>query len=91
MKLEITKRVLKDLEKLDAKQFKQVGVAIFRLLKEPEPHDSAPLKGATRGERRIDVGEYRVIYAVHDEMLEVLVFGKRNDDEVYRMWERLQS
>jgi len=30
------------------------------------------------------VGEYRVIFAVHDGVLRVIAIGTRNDDEVYR-------
>jgi mRNA interferase RelE/StbE len=38
----------------------------------------------------MDVGEYRIIYAVEGEGVEILIVGKRNDDEVYRLWERLR-
>lgn len=90
MKLTITKQALKALEGLDAKQYKQVGKTVFNLLSNSEPHDSKALKGASNGERRIDVGEYRVIYAITADVIEILVIGKRNDDEVYKVWERMQ-
>jgi len=60
------------------------------LLKEPYPHDSAELKGADRGERRVDVGEYRVVYTFENDTISILVIGPRNDDEVYRIWERMR-
>lgn len=88
MNLKITKQALKFLEGLDAKQYKQVGSTIFSLLSNPEPHDSSMLKEATKGERRVDIGECRVIYSVQDSMLSILVVGKRNGDEVYKIWER---
>jgi len=88
--LAMTKQALKAAKKLDAKQFRQVVTAVLNLLDDPEPHDSQLLKGASRGERRIDVGEYRVIYAVGDELVEVLVIGQRNDDDVYKIWERMK-
>jgi mRNA interferase RelE/StbE len=75
MNLDMTKQALKAAKKLDAKQFRQVISAVLALMENPEPHDSQILKGASRGERRIDVGEYRVIYAVKDNLLEVLVIG----------------
>lgn len=88
-KLAITNNAAKALAELPAKQYKQVATAIFSLLRDPTPHDSLLLHGAKHGERRVDTGEYRVIYHLADEnTLEVLVIGKRNDDEVYRQWLR---
>lgn len=52
------------------------------------PHDSRALK-AGKNLRRVDIGEYRVVYRVEDDTLLVLVAGKRNDDAVYRMLARL--
>lgn len=90
LKIAITNDADKSLSGLQAKQFKQVASAIFRLLRNPEPHDSVQLKGATRGERRVDVGEYRIVYSVAGDTVQILVIGKRNDDEVYRVWERMK-
>jgi mRNA interferase RelE/StbE len=88
LKLEITKQALKFLGGLDSKQYRQVGSSVFALLGNPEPHDSIALKGAKQGERRLDIGEYRIVYAHNDDLLSVLVIGKRNDGEVYKVWER---
>ena len=90
MKLEMTKPAVKAAKKLDAKQFRQVLTAILALLDEPEPHDSRALRGAKEGERRIDVGEYRVVYSVVDETVSILVIGLRNDDDVYKIWDRMK-
>lgn len=90
MLLEMTKQAQKALAGLDAKQYRQVGSAIFGLLNNPAPHDSRPMKGAQHGECRVDVGEYRIIYSVSGDQIEVLVIGKRNDDEVYKIWERMK-
>lgn len=90
MKLTMTNPAQKMLESLDAKQYRQVGSAIFGLLKNAEPHDSKALKRAKRGERRVDVGEYRIVYAIADQVIEILVIGKRNDDDVYKIWERMR-
>lgn len=87
-KLHLTKQALDFLDQLDAKQYRQVGKTVFRLIADAEPADSQALKGAANGERRVDVGEYRIIYIPSDQEVEVLVIGKRNDDEVYRMWKR---
>jgi mRNA interferase RelE/StbE len=88
-KLEISKRAAKAWENLDAKQFKQVGTTITGLLGNSRPHDSQPLKGAKNGERRVDVGEYRIIYADSGDQVQILVIGKRNGDEVYKLWEQM--
>jgi mRNA interferase RelE/StbE len=75
---------------LQAKQFKQVAVSMLNLLSDPCPHDSKSMKGDPTGVRRVDVGEYRIIYSVTGGAVEVLVIGKRNDDEVYKRWARMK-
>ena len=85
MKLRMTNQALKAVEKLDAKQYRQVVGAILGLLKNPEPHDSKQLAGAKNRERRSDAGEYRIIYCHDGEVVEILVVGKRNDDAVYKL------
>ncbi len=90
MNLQLTKQVMRFIETLDAKQYKQVVSTILALLKQPLPHDSASLHGAKNGERRIDIGEYRVIYTYQDETISILLVGKRNDDNVYKLWKQSQ-
>jgi mRNA interferase RelE/StbE len=81
-RLVLEKAVHKELPTLPAKQYRQVVSAIFDLLQEPHPHYSQRLQGSVY--LRIAVGEYRVIYRADDESVYVVVFGKRNDDEVYK-------
>lgn len=80
--------VLKALPDLPAKQYRQVVSAVFDLLKEPTPHYSKPLQNTEY--HRIAVGEYRVIYRFDEETVHVVIFGKRNDGEVYAMLRRKQ-
>ena len=47
-KLQFQKQALDFLEKLDAKQYRQVGKAVFKLLEDAEPPDSQLLKGARK-------------------------------------------
>jgi len=92
MDLKITKQALKFVEGLDGKQKKQVSAAMVSLLSNPAPHDSSALHGAKNGEKRVDVGEYRIVYT-HDnesQTVSVIVIGKRNDDEVYKIWKQQQ-
>jgi len=87
MLMDITHDSLKFLRTLDPRQFRQVVTALFRLLQDPEPHDSASLTGFPF--RRVDIGEYRIIYRVDGEVLRVPLIGRRNDDDVYRRLRRL--
>ena len=87
LKLDMTHDCLKFLRTLDPRQFRQVVTALFRLLQDPEPHDSVSLSGFPF--RRVDIGEYRIIYHVDGEVLRVPLVGKRNDDDVYRRLRRL--
>ena len=89
-KLALTHSAEKFWSGLDPKPYKQIGRAVLGLLRDPEPHDSSLLKGAKNRERRIDAGEYRIVYAVTDDTIEVLVIGKRNDSDVYKQWERIK-
>ena len=70
---------------LPPKQYKQVVSAMLALLNNPEPHDSRVLKGSRDGNRRVDVGEYRVVYRVEADNLLILVAARRNDDDVYKL------
>lgn len=87
--LKITNQAAKFLASLDAKQYRQVGQKIFALLQDSIPQDSAGLVGSKGGERRVDSGEYRIIYTTSETEVDILVIGKRNGDEVYRIWQRM--
>ena len=87
-KLVLNKPVLKELEELPAKQYRQVVSAILDLLAEPCPHYSKALEGTPY--RRLAIGEYRVVYRADEQFVHVAVAGKRNDDEVYRHLQRKQ-
>lgn len=89
-KISMTKQALKAIESLPPKQYKQVVGSIIDLAANPTPPDSEHLHGAKNGERRRDVGEYRVVYTHNEETLNCLVVGKRNDDAVYEIWKRLK-
>jgi mRNA interferase RelE/StbE len=53
----------------------------------PKPHDSKELKGQPY--RRTDIGEYRIIYRVEENVLKIALVGKRNDSAVYKKLARL--
>jgi mRNA interferase RelE/StbE len=89
LKLNLSKRAAKFLDKLPPKQFRQVDTKMNRLLIDPYPPDSSALKGRASNYRRADIGEYRIVYRVNGDTLEVILIGKRNDDEVYKAMERM--
>ena len=88
-RLNMTNQAAKFLGSLDAKQYRQVGQKIFSLMQDSMPQDSVGMAGAKNGERRVDAGEYRIIYTASDTEVDIQVIGKRNDDEVYRIWQRM--
>ena len=81
--LDMTNKALKFLESLESKQCKQVAIKMLTLLRDPYPNDSEQLKGPNRY-RRVDVGEYRIVYDVQDNVIRILAIGSRNDGAVYR-------
>ena len=87
--LRMTRQTGRFIKTLPPKQYKQVVSTIFSLLNNPQPHDSRALRSSLQNNRRVDMGEYRVIYRVEGEELLVLAAGKRNDDEVYKQMKRL--
>ena len=86
-KLDLTKTAGKFLQKLPAKQFRQVVATVFRLREQPAPHDAKQLIGYPEY-LRVDIGEYRIIYRVDDDIVKICVIGKRNDDDVYKQFKR---
>jgi mRNA interferase RelE/StbE len=80
--LELTRDAQQLLDGLPPKHFKQVTTSMLDLLRDPEPHDARPLKGYP--DRRVDVGEYRIIYDLPVDRVRVLLIGKRNDDAGYK-------
>ena len=81
LKLDLTRKAMSFLDKLPSKQFKQVSKKIFSLMANPKPNDSKELKGYPY--RGTDIGEYRIIYRVEEDVLKIALVGKRNDSAVY--------
>ncbi len=86
-KLDITKSVGKFIRKLPPKQYRQVVSTILDLRENPSPHDSEQLTGYPEY-KRVDIGEYRIIYRFDKETVYIAVVGKRNDDEVYKRFKQ---
>ncbi len=86
LRIEIDSKAKKFLVKIPSKHAKQIGSKLYQLQADPKPHDSMLLKGYDYW--RADSGEYRIIYKFTDEVLYIVLIGKRNDDEVYKILKR---
>lgn len=89
MKLDMSRDADKFLDALDAKVYRQIARKIFALMKEPRPADSETLHGYSY--RRVDSGEYRIVYEIDSDsdIVRIVLIGKRNGDEVYNRLKRL--
>lgn len=77
----ISRGAEKDLEKLSKKVLLPVSHAIDSLEENPRPAGCKKLKGITENLWRIRVGDYRIIYAIADEIriVDVRKVGHRKD------------
>ena len=78
-RVELRPAAARQLHKLDPPAARRIQGAIALLADDPRPPASRPLTG--RRGWRVSVGEYRVLYTVHDDRLVVVVvtIGQRRD------------
>jgi mRNA interferase RelE/StbE len=86
LQINFTKQAEKFLRKIPSKHAKQIAKKIMSIRENPLPNDSKKLIDTAY--LRTDVGEYRIIYLVEENILNILLIGKRNDGEVYRKLKR---
>jgi len=72
----------RQIEALDTPIRRRIQTALLRLA--VAPRDSAGVKAMTDGHYRLRVGDWRVVYALRDEELVVLVLRVGHRREVYR-------
>ena len=88
LKIDLSKQAQKFLKTIPDKHAKQVARKLISMQVDPRPNDAKKLVGSSF--LRVDSGEYRIIYQVNTEsILEIVVIGKRNDDEVYRQFKSI--
>ena len=80
--IEFVSSVKKDLRKLERKDQTRILATIRKLSDDPRPAASKSLKGTK--ERRLRVGNFRVIYDIYEDKLVVLVIKIAHRREVYR-------
>ena len=78
----LPKSVRKELDRLPDDVARRILARLAGLETNPRPADVKKLKG--RDAWRIRVGDYRVIYEIHDRILQVIVITVGHRREVYR-------
>jgi mRNA interferase RelE/StbE len=73
----------KALKRLPAEAQRRIVAAVERLAENPRPTGAVKLQGEERT-YRLRVGDYRVIYDIHDEMLIVVVLRVAHRKDAYR-------
>jgi mRNA interferase RelE/StbE len=89
-KLDGLATVLDFLKGLQPKIAAQISKKVLSLNVDPLPSDTKALVGYS-DYYRVDIGEYRVVYRFMPEqdLVEIILVGKRNDDDVYKKLKRL--
>ena len=82
-RIKITKRAKRDLKKLDPDARQQITQAIDELAAEPRPPSSKPMKGTYKGYWRKRTGNYRIIYELVDELLQITVIRAGHRKNIY--------
>jgi mRNA interferase RelE/StbE len=78
----LPKSVQKELDRLPGDIASRILARLAGLETNPRPADVRKLKG--RDAWRIRVGDYRVIYEIHDRVLQVIVITVGHRREIYR-------
>ncbi len=78
----LPKSVRKELDRLPDEIANRILARLAGLETNPRPADVKKLKG--RDAWRIRVGDYRVIYEIHDRVLQILVITVGHRREIYR-------
>lgn len=81
-RIEFRPSALRQLRKVDRKAQPRIQGAIALLAQDPRPPASRPLRG--RPGHRLRVGDYRIIYAIDDGVLLIVVVTIGHRRDVYR-------
>lgn len=87
LKINLSKASVKFLKTLPVKQGQQCALKIQELRKNPISQDVKKLKGYPY--YRCTSGEFRIIFEIQNETLEVILVEKRNDDRLYKKLKRM--
>ena len=74
----------KELQQLPPRVREQVARQLEALQLEPRPVGSLPLSGSLRGQHRVRVGDYRIVYLIDEVAQRVGVTRIRHRSQVYK-------
>ena len=77
-------RGLRRIREGDPRGFRRVAVAIRSLAHEPRPTGAVKLTAVDPPAWRLRVGDYRVVYEIHEQQVVVIVVSVAPRGEVYR-------
>jgi len=78
----IERSAQRSLSRIAAEDRSRLSHAIRSLAEEPRPHGVEKLRGTDAW--RIRVGDYRILYEIHDKRLLILVVDSGHRREIYR-------
>ena len=80
-RIELRPAAARALRRLDLQMRPRIRGAIALLAQDPRPPGARPLRG--RPGLRIRVGDYRILYTIHDDVLLIVVVTLGHRREVY--------
>jgi mRNA interferase RelE/StbE len=81
-RIEIKKSAQKEIQSLPTQDLKRVVAKIQQLANNPRMLDSKKL--TSQEQYRVRVGQYRILYEIHDAVLVVVIVRVANRREAYR-------
>ena len=81
--IEISTSAAKAVDKLEKANRLRIVGAIELLSVDPRPPGAKMLRGGEQGRWRVRIGDYRIVYAIEDDRLLVLVLRVAHRREVY--------
>ena len=82
-RVDLTRTAAKQLDELPGRDRRRVVAKIDALAQDPRPHGVEKLAGEEAA-YRVRVGDYRIVYEIHDDVLRVIVIRIGHRREVYR-------
>lgn len=86
-RVELTPAAARALRKLTAEIRRRIARRIDALATQPRAADAAKIEGG-EGLLRVRVGDYRIIYTVHDDVLLILVVRIGHRTDIYKALRR---
>ena len=88
--LDLKPKAVRFIESLPPKQKRQIKDRILAFQENVFPHDAKKLQGY-EDYNRVDIGEFRIIYRydAKKDIVVIVLVGKRNDGEIYRIAKRV--